>query len=59
MGEYFGKWFFFVYLCTKEKRAITLSIARQKGSHKVVKKLLHNSYTTTWLNLLKDCNTTK
>ena len=27
-----------MYLCTKEKRAITLSIARQKGSHKVVKK---------------------
>ncbi|EKX94530.1 hypothetical protein HMPREF9999_00034 [Alloprevotella sp. oral taxon 473 str. F0040] len=47
MREYFGKWFYFMYLCTKEKRAITLSIARQKGSHKVVKKLLHNCYTTT------------
>ena len=36
-----------MYLCTKEKRAITLSIARQKGSHKVVK----NCYIIATLQL--------
>lgn len=59
MGESFGQWFFFMYLCTQEKRAVSLSIVRQNGSHKSVKKLLHFCYTTTWTNQLGSCYTTK
>ena len=59
MGEGFGQWFFFMYLCIQEKRAVSLSIVRQNGSHKSVKKLLHFCYTTTWTNQLGSCYTTK
>lgn len=59
MGEGFGQWFFFMYLCIQEKRAASLSIVRQNGSHKSVKKLLHFCYTTTWTNQLGSCYTTK
>lgn len=58
MGEGFGQWFFFMYLCIQEKRAVSLSIVRQNGSHKSVKKLLHFCYTTTWTNQLGSCYTT-